>query len=297
MNNEEQKQSLQKAIDHPIAFFELFNFPLTSWEIWRYSSFCKNFSEFHEILLDNNNSRQDFLFFKQQMQNIDIRKKRYNYADIKFKKAMRITKIFRFIPWIKGVAIGNMIGSHNLKEKGDIDFFIVTAHNRIWISRFVCVMIAKFLRMRPSPGKTKDKICLSFFVSEKKLNLQDFMLSRDDFYFIYWLTGLFPIYGKVCFWDDFYKANDWIENYLPNWRPNLFSHRRQVKSIGILKIFRRSGGFSNKILKKIQLGLLPEDLKELMNKDTRVIINDRVLKMHFNDRREEYNKKYLKLIS
>ncbi len=298
MDQKPVKENLQKAIDDPIAFFDLFNFPLTALEVWKYLPIKKDFFEVNNFLLDNYQSYQGFYFFKDHKENINIRKNRYNYTDVKFKKAMRITKIFRFIPWIKGIAIGNIIGAHNLKKEGDIDFFIITSRGRIWLTRFICVMIIKLLRMRPHENKIKDKICLSFFVSQDNLDLRYFMIpGGKDFYFIYWLAGLVPIYGDENFWVKFYQANNWISAYLPNWQAPLYSYRRKISLIKSIKIFEKYGRILEKLFKKIQLKILSRELRNLMNKDTRVVINDRSLKMHFHDRREYYNKEYLKLVS
>ena len=40
-----------------------------------------------------------------------------------------MTKIWRFIPFIKMVGICNSMGQFNLKEYSDIDFFIITQKN------------------------------------------------------------------------------------------------------------------------------------------------------------------------
>ena len=47
-----------------------------------------------------------------------------------------------------------------------------------------------------------------------------------------------------------------------------------------------------KAAKKFQMKILPAALKELMNKDTRVIINDSILKLYLTDRRAEFMEKY-----
>ena len=46
------------------------------------------------------------------------------------------------------------------------------------------------------------------------------------------------------------------------------------------------------LAKKIQLKILPANLRALMNKDTRVIINDQILKLYLVDRRAEFSAKY-----
>ncbi|MFH1677749.1 MAG: hypothetical protein ABH888_02990 [Patescibacteria group bacterium] len=38
---------------------------------------------------------------------------------------------------------------------------------------------------------------------------------------------------------------------------------------------------------------MPRQLKEMANKNTKVVINDKILKLHVNDRRDKYRKAFL----
>jgi hypothetical protein len=119
-----------------------------------------------------------------------------------------------------------------------------------------------------------------------------------DLYFIYWLANLSVIYGQEGFIRRFYDNNQWIREYLPNWNPSMLPVRfragesKILAAIGILAalIFGPMG----KILRSIQLKLLPPSIKCQMNQDTRIIVNDNMLKFHINDRREEYRGLYIK---
>ncbi|MFH0951331.1 MAG: hypothetical protein V1765_02545 [bacterium] len=45
--------------------------------------------------------------------------------------------------------------------------------------------------------------------------------------------------------------------------------------------------------KRFQYWLMAPAIKEQMNKDTQVVINDHVLKLHVIDRREQFYQRYL----
>lgn len=330
VKSELKSQDLEKAIIRVIAFFDMFDYPVTPLEIWKYLGVEFELGEVISFLdqLHPNpllpkergrfDSKNGFYFLKGREEIIETRLRRYNYTDEKFKRALWVSRIFKFIPWVKGIAIGNIIGAHNLKQDGDIDFFIITQKNRIWITRFYCILITKILGLRPKPGKMKDTICLSFFVSEDRLNLKGLMLSschserseesRDpsarpkddkekDIYFIHWLAGLVPIYDSKNIFSKFFKENDWLKKYLPNWQANEVHCKRNLGKANFMVIFDSLGGISNRFVRFIQLKMLNKKLEEIMNKDTRVIMDDQILKLHVNDRREEYRNKFLKQLS
>ncbi len=316
-----------------IAFFDLFDYPLTEFELWQFVGIECGLLDVKKVLdesLSNGNEclgvSNGFYFLRGRKEIIKTKMARYNYADKKFKKAILVSRFFKIIPWIKMIAVGNLIGSHNLKRESDIDLFIIAGRNRVWLTRFFCAGFAQLFGLRPTKKNKQDKICLSFFVSEDAMDLRELMLSGrsseslsgdsdeaegaqdfkdircpighrvscvSDIYFIYWLSGLVPIYNKNNIYSNFIKANSWMKNYLPNWQASQASFRRDSGK-GFPKFYEDVvdlliGGME-KTIQKIQLKKLPEKLKSRMNKDTRVVVNDDVLKLYAKDRREEYRK-------
>ncbi|PIR13369.1 hypothetical protein COV49_02530 [Candidatus Falkowbacteria bacterium CG11_big_fil_rev_8_21_14_0_20_39_10] len=318
------KDDLEEAVVKTIAFFDLFDCPVTLNEIWRYSGARRRLSEvikFLEMegLKDIFESKSGFYFLAGREELIKTRLARYNYTDRKFKRAIWVARVFKLVPWIKMMAVGNIIGAHNLKNEGDIDLFIITAKNRIWLARFFCVGIIKLLNLRPKPGQEKDKICLSFFVSEDNLDLRDLRLGQKgtkfpacasplasarragnlvpqgDIYFNYWLAGLVPIFNINNTYEKFIKANSWLRDFFPNWRESGASHRRDVgRPLPKLYYYILDFvfGWAEGLMQKFQIKILPDNLKNLINKDTRTVVNDRVIKLYSNDRREEYREKF-----
>ncbi len=352
MKTDNNEKLLQKAIVRTVAYFDMFDYPMTDFEVWKFfyinvethcnaslrevknilnsmslrgARFLANRSGqaaqsrqgvLTEIASPRDGARNDsavletkngFYFLKGRQNIIRIRLDRYNLTDRKMKRALKIAKIYGLFPWIKLIAVSNIIGAHNLKDESDIDFFIIAEKGRIWLTRFFCAGIAKILGLRPSEGNSRDKICLNFYASEEAMGLEKFTLDFKgvghpigcptpigcDIYFIYWLANLIPIHEKGDMYKKFIQANGWLKSYLPNWQPVVASCRRTVKyrENKVYKaIVNLIFGWLEKILKNIQLKLIPKEIKELANKDSRVVIDDNILKLHVNDRREEYRK-------
>jgi hypothetical protein len=308
MNYEFEKNNIQRAITEVMAFFDLFDFPMTAFEVWQNLKIKCEYEEIVDqlnIMVDVISEKNGFYFLKGGEGFVKTRMERFGYADRKFKRAIKIAKLFKIIPWIEMIGIGNIYGSNNLKDNSDIDFIIFTEEKRVWISRFFCVVLAKIFRLRPQPGKTRDKICLSFFADKKSFNFEKLMLKADsvsnlpDLNFVYWVAGITPIYDKNNIYELFINQNSWLENYLPNWCGHQINYQRNAGR-GYSQFYRDVidmlvGGLEKKI-KRFSLKIMPLKIKDMMNKDTRVVVNDQVLKFHTNDRREETRSKYLEKI-
>jgi len=293
---------LKQAIINVVAYFDMFDFPLTDFEIWKFLSEKCDYVNVRKILsgLTVLEAKNGFYFLKGRENITRTRMDRYNFTDRKFKRALRVAKIYRLIPWVKMVAVSNIIGAHNLKDGSDIDVFIIAEKNKIWLTRFFCAGLAKILGLRPSEKNSRDKICLNFYISEEEMDLKKFMLGNKDIYFVYWLANLVIIYDKDETYKKFIQANLWLKGYLPNYQPSEMVNRRFVearKNLLFDFLFNFIFGYFKDSFKKIQLRKLPTELKEIMNKDTRVVISDKVLKLHVKDRREEYRKKWEDMIN
>jgi len=293
---------LKNAIIRTIAFFDMFDYPLTAFEIWQYCDTAFVFEEISAVLkkddLKNILEEQDgFYFFSGRKQTVETRARRYNYAKEKLKRAILMARIFKLIPWINLIALSNVIGANNLKDESDIDLFIVTEPKRIWITRFFCAGFLKLLDLRPKENKTRNKICLNFYVAAGSLDLRPLMLNGGkDIYFIHWLAGLIPVFDKGDFYGALIEKNGWLREYLPNRKYPKRPLPGQTAGEGLSGFYRDTvdlfvGGLE-KNLKAWQLRKLPIALKKGMNKDTRVTINDQVLKLHSKDRREEYRRRW-----
>lgn len=289
--------TIKEAIITAVAFFDLFEYPLTEKEIWQYLPQKAKLGDIQEALRDLRNdyivvARGGFYYLVKQDKNIAKRRRRYYQSDRKIKKAKRIAALFKFIPWIEMIAVGNIMGVNNLKNESDIDLFIIAEPRRIWITRFVCVVLTKSLGLRPSPGKQKDKICLSFYIASDSLNLVSYLLEGiTDYYFLYWLANLVVLYDRKYVYEKLIRENSWLQERLPNWQSSISSRRRKIspfKQNWYRDIVDMLFGGLDESLGIWQKKKFPASIKDSLNKNTNVVASDKVLKLHVKDRRRIY---------
>lgn len=305
--------SLEKSLIATLCYFDVFDYPLTLMEIWKWlfdesNSKRYSLSEIRETLENNQaisvkiESEEGFYFLKGRKAIVKTRKQRYQTAEGKMKKAIRVANILRYIPFVRMIAVCNNLAYSNAKKLSDIDFFIIVSHSRLWQTRFFVSMVTHLMKMRRHNGFISDRICLSFYITDNHLNLEQLMITPVDPYFIYWFGQLVPIYDNQGYFSKLISANEWIYKYLPNLVMNKPVQRRKVEdtkwSLGIKKIQEiflggAMGSFLEKRLKTVQKRQMIRNKKSKQwEQNTAVMIDDDILKFHENDRRGQYAEQF-----
>ena len=114
------------------------------------------------------------------------------------------------MPYIRGLAVSGSLSKNFADEHSDLDFFVITAANRLWIVRIMYSFLFKIV----SVLKIKSWFCLNYFVDEKELEIKE-----HNVFTAVEVSTLMPLKGKNVF-NEFFNANNWILNYQPNFFPN-----------------------------------------------------------------------------
>ena len=197
------------------------------------------------------------------------------------------------------IALCNSRAMGEASENSDIDLFVIAKKGNLWTARFIITALTTVLwtRRRNTHGltkwsleyirRTKDKYCLSFFITEEAMNLDLIRLETSDPYLDKWMCTLVPIVNK----------NETYERFM---QENWFDKRAKIKD--------KRDGFIKKFLSFILYPLscfesfikffwLPHTLRtyEKLWKPWWVVISDTMLKFHDNDQRKVYFEEEKKL--
>jgi len=231
---------------------------------------------------------------------LNIRHERYIVAKRKFDCARRILNIIAKIPFVRAIFVCNSLAYNNTKKKSDIDLIIVAKKHGVWWARLFCVLLLSIMRVRPTFAKAtadkpgyknmKDKICLSVFVDEDHLDFSNLRMSKRDIDFMYWVSNFYPIYDADGIYIKFWEINSkWLNNNLVNARSCAPHPSRVIRSRPFIRIFMEFVLRPFSIFAEFaQKAKFPKQIRELKNLDTRVRVEDGLLKFHVNDRRMEH---------
>ena len=167
----------------------------------------------------------DFYSIRNDAALIERRLNGNKLAAAHMKKAQSVARLLFWLPYVRGIAISGSLSKNFADENSDLDFFIITAANRLWIVRILYSILYKFA----SIAGVKHWFCLNYFVDELGLEIKE----RNIFTAVE-LSTLMPVKGADVF-RSFFRVNNWVEKYLPNHIPN-YSCLKE-KSPGLFKRF------------------------------------------------------------
>lgn len=108
--------------------------------------------------------------------------------------------------FVRGVGISGSLSKKYADKGTDIDFFIITRSNRLWIAR---TFLHLFKKLTYLVGK-QHGFCMNYFIDEDALTIAE----RNIFTATEVVT-LIPVCGNKAM-AYFFEENDWVLNYLPD---------------------------------------------------------------------------------
>lgn len=201
----------QYAVYSCICYFDIFSHPVTSNEIRNFSALLLDQTEVDGALSELC-KKQLILFFEgyyfletEKCGNI---KKRVAAEKNFYEKRHVIKRYARFIakfPFVKSVAISGSCSKGLLDDDGDVDYFIITSPNRLWLCRTILVGFKKLILFN-----SKKYFCVNYFLSSDNLEIPD-----RNLFVACEISTLMPVNNKALF-EEFLEKNKWVEEYLPN---------------------------------------------------------------------------------
>jgi predicted nucleotidyltransferase len=233
-----------------LAYFDMFSYPLTRAEIYLFLNKKYSYDFFDDALkcLLNNGSTL------KNDHTIAIRRNDGNTkAGELIKIAKKVGNILIRFPYVRGIAISGSLSKNFADEQSDIDLFIITAKNRLWIARTLmhCFKKLTFVVNR------QHYFCMNYYVDEQQPEI-----AEKNIYTAIEIGTLIPLEGDVVF-EKFYTENTWTRDFLPNKNMRVASAKPSKTSF--LKWFFE-GLLNTQIGDAIDTGLMKVTTRRWQNK-------------------------------
>ena len=203
--------NLQKDILATLAYFDIFDYPLTHTEILQFlqkQSVSEDVnSELRQLVFNNQVFKSDEFYSLQNDHNL-VRRRRSgnNKARGLLATAQKVAGLISTFPFVRGVAVSGSLSKNFADENSDIDFFIIMAPNRLWLGRTLLHCFKKLTFL----VKKQDWFCMNYFVDESALQIKE-----KNIYTATEVATLMPLRGIDAF-QRFFAENKWYRFYLPN---------------------------------------------------------------------------------
>ena len=202
---------IKRHILAALAYFDLFNYPLTIDEIYFFLPAKHNYEEFESALYSLAAERHVFRFDKfYSLKNdrflSERREKGNARAGEMMVAARKVGDLLIKFPYVRGIAISGSLSKNFADEDSDIDLFIITAKNRLWIARTLMHFFKKFTFL----VNKEHYFCMNYYIDEDDLTIHE-----KNVYTATEVATLIPLHGDTVF-ERFYAANAWTRNFLPN---------------------------------------------------------------------------------
>jgi hypothetical protein len=251
-----------------LAYFDVFRHPLTLEEIVDYCETPIALQEAKDVLTSliksEKISQKDIYYFLSTSSETIIEERILNeaYAFKKRDKAIEYARLIAKFPYVEGVGISGSFSKGVLNRDGDIDYFIITKPERLWLCRTLLVLYKKTVLLN-----SRKYFCINYFVSSDNLHIPD----RNSFVATE-IKTLMPTYNARLF-TAFEETNKWARDFLPNKAPfnlDLCSNviNKSLLSTGLEKLFRSSiGNVFDEFCFRITLKRWQKKFPDLSNED------------------------------
>lgn len=304
-------ESTRKSVIKTLAWFDIFDYPLTGEELYKHlwqGGAGISYVDFLEILDEMEEEKKirrefGYYMFTDRVQLVEKRNRSLALIERKMQIAKRAAKAACWLPFVEAIFLCNTVAFGWPKKESDVDFFIAIRKGRLWFTRFLITIVLSLRGLRRNKKSIKDKVCLSFYVTDSALNVKDIALDSEDVYLVYWLRHLIPLYIGEAGIDAPLYANFWISHFTPH-VDEVSTLHRYIAMHGKIGSFIKhictsvwKGSYGDLLetqAKKIQQIKMKRNTESIQNEgDTRVVISDTRLKFHENDRRALYKQMWI----
>lgn len=174
-------------------------------QLYNFLRFGMEEKEFHSMIdelieVDIVSEKDNLLFMEDTL---DLCQQKRDWSKALFKKHRKYLLMISKMPWVKYIGLTGANSFESCHETDDIDLFIITSPNRLWICYLTLVLFTKLI------GKRKT-LCINYLVDENNLAIHD-----QNYFTAVQIVQMMPVYDHGL-QERFIKENPWIFKFLPN---------------------------------------------------------------------------------
>jgi hypothetical protein len=239
--------SLREPIIRTLAYFSLWQHPLTVHEIQRYLPVRANLGQIEDelyVLQELGIVREESGFYLLPGRaSVASRRHGQVRADAERLNVTRHVRLVSQFPFVRSVCLTGSYAKHVLIADADIDYLIVTEPGRLWLARTLLILYKKIV-LRNS----FEYFCLNYFVDTNHLQF-----AAHNMYTAVEVASMLPVFG-IRHYYRCWSANDWLHGVLPNARALALEPGIEQKDSRLKRVLERVLGL--KIFDRLESALM-----------------------------------------
>lgn len=220
--------NLRNAILATIIYYDIFNFPLTFTEIYKYLINPKRLStmfsgevnvEVSSLVQELDlmvkagivNHKNGFYFMPGRDGLYTERIEKDKLANKKWKKFLQVVKYLQLAPYLKAVFASGSLAYNNPGPKSDFDVLVVIKSGRLYTGRLFLWLISSLLGVRRGRFDTiaPDKLCFNHYLADDNLKF-----SHQSLFIAQSITNMKPVmFSSNNILSKFSGCNKWVNSY------------------------------------------------------------------------------------
>ncbi len=304
---------LQQQILNTIKYFDFQDLPLTAVEVWQFliadkdllvSNISRNFdinsdSDTNNIyhqkfalsliyqelqsLVSSGQLKQSLGFFclPQSTEKINRRLVNYRHGLKREKLIKRYIKFVRYLPFIRGVALGGSQAFGLNKPSSDIDLLIYTDHRFMFLARTILMFYFQIFGVRRHGLKIANRFCLNHYISI----IREVDVEKNLYKAVEYSRLRYLVYGQSI--QAFQVVNKkWINFFLPNLNFDYLYFDNQSTWQGVIEFL-----LNNKLGAIIEKHLAKWQIKRIKQGEY-IFVKEDELSFHPESKHEDLLKKF-----
>lgn len=281
------ERSCDKAIKKTLAYSAVFRYPMSFYQLGTMLITKKNFDfQTFDNSLKRLIKKRHINVFKGKYILRGIKPVSWEKRDKESKEIIEnnkwALKTLELIPWIKMVAVTGSVAANNAERNADIDLFIITQKNRLWITRGFVALILSALGKYAVGTNNKEKFCCNIFIDENNLKWPK---EENNIFVAHDILAMHPIISRDNMYLKFLRANNWVLNYFGQFKIDYTKAKYKTKAKGNF-----IGNYIDNLAMKAQL-------RYMKKKKTSEITKKGFLHFNTHDHTQDVLSNYKNLIS
>lgn len=205
---------MREAVIKALLYSDIFHYPLTAREIFeRLEISCNSLEAVEDELRLLVAAQVVFRFDNFYCLHDDVALAMRRSAGNKMARkimprAIRRSRLIFSFPFVRAVMISGSLSKDFLDEKGDIDFFIVTAPGKVWLTRGLLALFQRVFLFN-----SHKYFCVNYYIDHDHLSIDE-----RNIFTATELVTLKPICGNDHY-HALIRSNHWVMDQYPQFRP------------------------------------------------------------------------------